>query len=238
MKPTMTTKKKQIHNNCNLTPSFPNRCSFTAPTGSGKSVVMANLSTRKRHSRNFFDVVLFHSPNVHFEDERAETKAKNEKAEMKFEEKFKEKEFGAMVHEVMREQKELKDKKKHMKKTLTIIDDFASDEKVMKSETLKDLFFAGGKCGACVWITSQCCKIVSPDVRTNAEHLIVFSRQPSTELKKMAEEMSTGKCTEKKIVETLDEMSSVDHSFPHCNRKQPMNERCMINFQSFMNIQT
>eukprot|EP00466_Bigelowiella_natans_P008163 jgi/Bigna1/134770/aug1.26_g9478 len=236
VKPILKNKSKQMHNDYGLIPSFPNRCLFIAPTGSGKSVVIVNLLTRKRCLRNFFDVVSFYSPNVNYEEEHIETKIKNEKAEMKFEEKFKEKEFGAMVHKLMKEQKELKDKKKPMKKTLITIDDFASDEKVMKSKTLKDLFFAGRKCGTCVWITSQHYKIVQPDVRTNAEHLIMFSRQPSSELKKIAEEMSIGKYTKKKIIEMFDEMSTTDYSFLHYDRKQPMNERYMMNFESFMNI--
>eukprot|EP00466_Bigelowiella_natans_P003113 jgi/Bigna1/131128/aug1.13_g5836 len=225
-----------MHNNCGSIPSFPNRCLFTAPTGSGESVATVNLLTRKRCSRNFFDVISFCSPNVNCEEEHTEMKTKNEKAETKFEEKFKEKEFGAVVDKSMKEQKELKDKKKPMKKMLVIIDDFASDEKVMKSETSKDLFFAGRKHGVCVWITSQHHKMVQPDVRTNAEHLIVFSRQPSSELKKMAEETSMGECTKKKIMEMFDETSTMDCSFSHCNRKQNMNERCMIDFQSFVNI--
>eukprot|EP00470_Lotharella_oceanica_P013323 CAMPEP_0170180928 /NCGR_PEP_ID=MMETSP0040_2-20121228/23421_1 /TAXON_ID=641309 /ORGANISM="Lotharella oceanica, Strain CCMP622" /LENGTH=56 /DNA_ID=CAMNT_0010425745 /DNA_START=51 /DNA_END=218 /DNA_ORIENTATION=+ len=54
------------------------------------------------------------------------------------------------IHKIMKEQKELKDKKKPMKKILIILDDFASDKKVMKSKTLKDLFFAGRKYGMCV----------------------------------------------------------------------------------------
>eukprot|EP00466_Bigelowiella_natans_P019480 jgi/Bigna1/82024/fgenesh1_pg.87_\ len=130
VKPTLKNESEQMHNNCGLIPSFPDRCSFIAPTGS-----------------------------------------------------------------------------------------------VMKSKTLKDLFFAGGKCGTCVWITSQCHKTVQPDVRTNAEHLIVFSRQPSSESKKTAEETSMGKRTKKKIAEMFDEMSTVDCSFSHHDREQPTSER-------------
>ena len=236
IKPILTKNKKAKHNNYNLIPSYPNRTLFVAPTGSGKSVVIVNLLTRKRYLRNFFDVILFYSPNVNYEEEHIEIKIKNEKAEIKFEEKFKEKEFGAMVHKLMKEQKELKDKKKPMKKILIILDDFASDKKVMKSKTLKDLFFAGRKYGICVWVTSQYYKIVPPDIRTNAEHLVIFSRQPSSELKKIAEEISIGKYTKKKIIEIFDEISTIDYSFLHYNRKQPINKRYMINFESFINM--
>lgn len=236
IKPILKSKKKQIHNNYNLIPSFPNRCLFIAPTGSGKSVVIVNLLSRKRYLRNFYDLILFYSPNVNYEEEHKEIIVKNPDTEVKFEEKFKEKEFGAMVNKLINEQKELKDKKKPMKKILIIIDDFASDKKVMKSKTLKDLFFAGRKYNISVWITSQYYKIVPPDIRTNAEHLIIFSKQPSTELKKIAEEISIGKFNKKKIIEIFDEISNIDYSFLHYNRKQNINKRYMINFQSFINI--
>ena len=96
--PIKTNKKKVIHNNFDIIPSFPRRCIFVAPTGSGKSVVIVNLLTRKRYLRNFYDVIIFYSPNVHYEEEHDEIKLKNSKAEIKFEEEFKTNEFKAKVN--------------------------------------------------------------------------------------------------------------------------------------------
>ena len=236
IKPIIKKKKKQIHNNYNLIPSFPNRCLFVAPTGSGKSVVIVNLLIRKRYLRNFYDKILFFSPNVNYEEEHIEIKLKNKKTDILFEEKFKENKFKKVIETLMAEQKELKDNKKPMKKILIILDDFASDKKVMKSKTLKDLFFAGRKYGISVWITTQYYKIVPPDIRTNAEHLIIFSKQPSSELNKIAEEISISNFSKKNIINIFDELSKIEYSFLHYNRKQPVNKRFMFNFQSFINM--
>lgn len=234
--PIKTSKKKVLHNNFNIIPSFPHRTLFVAPTGSGKSVVIVNLLTRKRYLRNFFNKIIFYSPNVNYEEEHLEIKLKNLKTDIQFEEQFKPKEFKTTIDDIMNKQKQLKDDKKPMKRILIIIDDFASDKKVMKSKILKDLFFAGRKYNISVWITTQYYKIVPPDIRTNAEHLIIFAEQPTTELEKITEEISIGSFTKKKLKDIFNDLSKERFNFLHYNRKQPINQRFMMKFKYYYEL--
>jgi hypothetical protein len=219
-------KRKNVkkHNNFSLIPSHPYRSIFTGATGSGKTTMMVNLLTRRRFLKDYFDEMYLFSPNVEVEEEFKNIGKKNKHTKIFYKEHFHLGDVTSIFEEIKNRAKEYGDvDRDKLPRVLLFIDDFASDRKVMGSKILKTIFFMSRKYSVSTWISTQYYRRVPPEIRTNAEYHVVFV-QPNTESEKIADEMSVGKFTKKKMLELMNRVADTPYSFLFINRKKTPND--------------
>jgi hypothetical protein len=215
--------KEDVHPCHNMIPSGNRRTIFAGSTGSGKSTLIATLLTDKRFLKNWFHIIYIFSPNVHVDKEYKYIKEKNRGKVLLFED-FDIKEVEGLYDRMTEDFKLSKKRKLVRGKLITpkpnrylwLFDDFADNDKAMKSAILRKIFFQSRKYQATTWVTTQKYKRVPNDLRTNAEHIIVYS-QDHDQSDAIGEEQSHGKFSKKVLSSFINSLP--DYKFIHINKK-------------------
>ena len=229
------------NNNYNEIPSHPFRTLFIGSTGSGKTHVMVNLLTRNRFLRDFFDEMYLFSPQINVEPEFKLIDKMNKRTHIYKFETFPLDNVTRLFRKIMDRGKSIEQEhgnRGQFPRVLIFIDDFASDNRVMNSAILRDIFFTSRKYSISTWISSQYWNRTPPPIRTNAETYLVFE-QSMKRTKLMAEEMAVGRYNEMFLMDVMaNRVAKERFSFLFINRKKaPKDGRFSFKFGSHLIIQ-
>jgi len=184
-----------------IVPKLPIRAMICAPSGSGKTVLLASMCLDIY--RGCFNRIFVFSPSCDIDQTWEEVRKyidhelmpKTQKDEHKEQTFFSEYDPAALQHIMNTQFKIVKYQKDQgitkLFQILIIIDDFADSPEFTRSSTLLHQLYIRGRHSAISTITStQVYKQVSPLIRKNISHIFVFRLRNQADLEGIIEEMS------------------------------------------------
>ena len=184
-----------------IVPRLPTRAMLCAPSGSGKTVLLASMCLDIY--RGCLNRMFVFSPSCDIDQTWEEVRIyidhelmpKTQKDEHKEQTFFSEYDPAALQHIMNTQFKIVKYQKDQgitkLFQILIIIDDFADSPEFTRSSTLLHQLYIRGRHSAISTITStQVYKQVSPLIRKNISHIFVFRLRNQTDLEGIIEEMS------------------------------------------------
>ena len=193
---------KQPRIGADVVPSVPCRLILSAPSNSGKTILLVDLLTRIY--AGCFERIYVFSPSVHLDSAWGPVKKYSTEVlgvppdeETFFDEWDEEKlaEILSTQRAVVKHQKEQKASNKIFS-IVVVVDDFADDQRVMASRSgsggsaINQLLTRGRHMFCSVMLSSQKQKAVGSIARINAQALIVFRLRSKAELDAILEEVS------------------------------------------------
>ena len=193
---------KQPRIGADVVPSVPCRIILSAPSNSGKTVLLVDMLTRIY--AGCFERIYVCSPSVHLDSAWAPVKEYSAKVlgvppeeETFFDEWNEDKLAGILSTQraVVKHQKEQK-ASNEIFSIVVVVDDFADDQRVMASRTgsggsaINMLLTRGRHVFCSVMLSSQKQKAVGSIARINAQALIIFRLRSKTELDAILSEVS------------------------------------------------
>lgn len=210
---------------------FPNKVLLCGSTGTGKSVVLHNIL--EKMYKNFYDKLYFFSVNSNYEEDNLTLAERNPKTSVELIDTDYIEKITKIWNDIYEDQNIRKNKKRKLKKYCFVFDDLITNKKFMKSKAVADLYIMGRKYNCQIFSLTQKYKAVPLLHRLNTQNLIIFNDQGPNEVKKLAEEMSSGAYGYKFIQNIFSNtLSKIPYSFLHIDRTKPINKRFMLNFQS------
>lgn len=209
-------------------------CLITAPSNSGKTVLMVNLMLRIEFGVLIhYDTIYVYSPTCRSDaswdlvqpdvyrphDVRVNRK-KHRTAEIELRETLDEDE----IVRVMDENSALP--REERKKILMIIDDFAAE--IKSTIALNRLVMRGRHSYVWTWISTQLYRKIPRSVRVNMPYYIFFAVNQN-ELKTIAEELGTNTFSQFETI--FRRCTDAKYSFLGVNMKRPVSERYSCNFE-------
>lgn len=180
---------------------------------SGKSVLLANLLSRKEFYKDYFDIIFLFCLS-------ASTVLKGNVPQIK-EERIYTDGDPAKLQAIINAQKELM-KTTEWKKCPSILilcDDMASETKFMNSPALRNVFFAGSNSKIYCWITSQSYVKIPRSLRLNADSIIIFHGATQSEWDRFVDEHQPAELNKKQFLDLCHYASDkpYDFLFANCN---------------------
>lgn len=219
---------KGVHNN--IIPSLPASFLIIGKSGSGKSTILYNLLTNKNLLGDYFNYIFVFSP-VKTDDILLKLKLPKENYISSFDEKF-------VEHIIRKIENKIKCKGglgrcANETKVLFIFDDILSEQKFLKSTTMKKIASANRHYNISWIINSQYYKAIPPIVRTNASAIILFPSSMS-ELEKVAEENTEPNQTKKEFIEIAQRATNKPYSFLYINKRAGVGSRLRSGFEEVL----
>jgi len=154
---------------------------FCGSTGSGKTVSICNILSKKTMLKNYFDkiIVFSLSPCPMLIDALGLDK-KN----------FIQDDDPEKVKTILDQQKKLIENEKfeHVPHVLLILDDIIQSRSFLRSKVLGELAFAGTHAKVSTWIATQNYMSVPRHIRMNAHAILLFSGVKQTEISRFSDE--------------------------------------------------
>jgi hypothetical protein len=219
-------------------PTLPLRGVILAPSGSGKTVLLANLILKVY--RGCFERVYVFSPSVNV-DQTWEAVKKYQADVMH----VKESDDDVLYHDhytvealekIIDTQSKVilhmkKQKHTHLYSVLVIVDDFADDPHFSRhSKLLHALFTRGRHNSISTIVSTQKFNAVAPIIRVNATFLCVYRLRNNKDLETLLEELSA-LVPRKELIEIYNLATKEPYSFLYINLVAPrLNDTFFINF--------
>ena len=226
--PNWQTKQPRV--GADIVPSVPCRIVLSAPSGSGKTVLLVDMLTRIY--AGCFERIFVFSPSVHLDSLWTVVKdySSNVLGVPPEEETFFDAWDEAKLSEILSTQKAVVKHQKEESKTgkekiysiIVVVDDFADDQRVMASRTGSggsaiNMLLTRGRHSFCsVFLSSQKQKAVGSICRINAQALIIFKLRSKAELDCILEEVSNF-YSKKTLLEMYEIAVAEPHSFWYIN---------------------
>jgi hypothetical protein len=184
-------------------------------SGSGKTVMMANLLKRKNMIHDFYDhiyifcfspsnLLLEHCPQIKEENIVRDDDPK-------------------ILESILDAQKESIDSSgyKDAAKVLIILDDVIGSNKFMNSKPMKDLFFQGQNTKCAVWVCSQSYVKLPRSLRINAHYVAIFSGLTETEIDRLEAEHRPAGTSKDDFKQIISECLKEPYSFIYMDCSHP-----------------
>ena len=206
--------------------NHPHTLLLIAPKGGGKSTTMINLLYNDDMYNRFFHHIFFFSTTAEMDEKWKNIKIPEDYFFDDFEpEKLK---------QILLEQKEvIKDLgKKESPRLLFIFDDMGATNMFRTNDKeINKLYFNPRHYNASVWITGQrYVKMMTPDLRTQIDGLILFNIPNRRELLTIHEENGTGLSRKEFLKIYQIEMKKNPHSFIFINYQHPPGEQQLYDY--------
>lgn len=180
---------------------------------SGKSVLMANLLSRKEFFKGYFDIIFLFCLS-------ASTVLKANVPEIK-EERIYTDGDPSKLSAILTAQKKLIEQSgwKKAPSILVLCDDMASETRFMNSPALRMIFFSGSNSKISCWITSQSYVRVPRSMRLNADSIILFHGITTSEWTRFIDEHQPAEMTKNQFLELCHFATAqpYDFLFANCN---------------------
>jgi hypothetical protein len=219
-------------------PNLPLRGVILAPSGSGKTVLLANLILKVY--RGCFERIYIFSPSVNV-DQTWEAVKKYQSDVMKVLESDTEQLYYDHyntddLEKIIETQSKVilhmkKQKHSHLFSVLVIVDDFADDPSFSRhSKLLHSLFTRGRHNSISTIVSTQKFTAVAPIIRVNATFLCVYRLRNTKDLETFLEELSA-LVPRKELIEIYHLATKEPYSFLYINLVAPrLNDTFFINF--------
>lgn len=189
----------------------PGNALYIGKIKSGKSVLCANLLTRKEFYKGYFDIIFLFCLSasavlkdnvVEIDEKRIYTDGDPSKLEA-----------------IINAQKKLMETTEWKKcpSILILCDDMASETRFMNSPALRSIFFSGSNNKIYCWITSQSYVKIPRSMRLNADSIVIFHGATQTEWVRFAEEHQPAELTKKQFLELCHMATSEPYNFLFAN---------------------
>jgi hypothetical protein len=186
-------------------------------SGSGKTVMIANLLKHKHMIHKFYDIIylICLSPSKLLLEHVKHIKKENVIRT----------DDPAILNSIVKAQEEIIDSSddgyEKAQKILVICDDVISSNKFMKSDALKSLFFQGQNLKMSVWLLTQSYVKLPRSLRINAHYMAFFSGMTDTETERLQEEHRPPTVDKKTFKEVISDCLKDPYSFIYLDNSHP-----------------
>jgi hypothetical protein len=200
-------------------PQHPFFMSIIAPRGGGKTTFLLNLITKRSMYYKYFHKIYIFSPTQY-----SDSKMMNA-IDLDEEQRFMQYD-DSILRELMQEQLEnnTEVKPKNRRRLLFIFDDLIEQLPRTTGNAFNMLAANGRHYYASVIVTSQYLKKLSPIIRVNTKHWIIFDVANKKEMLNLYEEIG-GKLSKEAFDDLIEYATSGRHDFMYVNFDAPKNER-------------
>lgn len=187
---------------------------FCGSTGSGKTVAICNLLSKKNMLYDYFDkiIVFCLSPCPMLQDclDIDEKDIINDDDDSK-------------LMEILQTQKKLikEDSFNLVPHILIILDDMAQSRTFLRSKALQELAFAATHAKISVWLTTQSYMQIPRNVRINAHGVLLFSGCKESEISRYEDEYGSQYLNKKQFTEMVKYAIAEPYSFLFANNTHP-----------------
>ena len=225
------TKSKTVckNNQWQIIPSYLSRTLFVGSTMSGKSNLIYSLLSEKKFLKNYYDHIEIFNPNLSVDDSIKVLNLPKENLH----ENLNTDEISQIYQEVIEAKKIHDGFKCSHPRTLLVFDDCVDNEKFIKSQILKTLFYRSRHAHITVWIGSQYLRAIPKSLRANSQHIITL-RPTKADLEIINEEFNDTSLDKKQFMSLIKYATKEPYSFLNINRTQQLNKRYMKNFEQYL----
>ena len=223
-----------------LIPNHPFRLAVVGPSTAGKTTFVINLLTNRHFYRDFFDVVIVISPNVHDEQWDVVRSALKDRFhgfdDFNTDSKSKIDELIAHNQAVV-----IEEGMRFAPRMVIVWDDMVNDKKVVNSQTLADANTRGRHANCSNIFCAQFLNGFPLKLRKQLSNVIFFDSANEKEIKCLMEEFGHNKLSShefNKMVEyATKKQDPNEYPFLHINMQEPnKNERYRRKFQEVLEI--
>jgi hypothetical protein len=205
-------EKRANQKNYSMVP--PGLTLFCGSTGSGKTVSICNILSKKSMLKDYFDkiIVFCLSPCPMLKDA------------LKLDDKdVIEDDDPAKLRKILSKQKELvnTDKFETIPHILIILDDMAQSRTFLRSKTLQELAFASTHAKISIWITTQSYMQVPRNIRINAHAILLFSGCKLSEVNRFEDEYGSQYLNKRDFRKLVQYCIKDQYEFLFCNNTNP-----------------
>ncbi len=187
---------------------------FCGSTGSGKTVSICNILSKKNMLKGYFDKIIIFclSPCPMLKD-CLQIEDKN----------IIEDDDPELLRKILTKQKELvkTDNFNTIPHLLIILDDMAQSRTFLRSKVLQELAFASTHCKISVWITTQSYMQIPRNIRINAHSILLFSGCKLSEIDRFEDEYGSQYLNKKDFRKLVQYAIKDQYEFLFCNNTNP-----------------
>ena len=202
----------------NYTMIPPGLTLFCGSTGSGKTVSICNILSKKSMLKGYFDKIIIFclSPCPMLQD-CLQLKDKDIIND----------DDPAKLRTILNKQKELvkTDKFETIPHVLIILDDMAQSRTFLRSKALQELAFASTHAKISVWITTQSYMQIPRNVRINAHSILLFSGCKLSEIDRFEDEYGSQYLNKRDFRKLVNYAIKDQYEFLFCNNTNPDRSR-------------
>ena len=212
-------------------PQHPFFMSLISPRGGGKTTFLLNLIMKKQMYYKYFHKIYIFSPTQYSDEKMMKAISIDDSQRYTY---YDDDILGEIIEEQMINNEEV-DTPKDRRRILFIFDDMIEELPTKKGNFFNKLASNGRHIYASVIVASQKYKKLSPIIRNNTKHWIIFDVQNAKELQDIYEEQA-GKISKKAFFEMFEFATSGNHNFLYIKNDAPKTERFRRNFTDIIKI--
>lgn len=235
----LDTNKSKIKTTKNMDdgviPRHPVSCMFVGKSGSGKTVLLLNLLTKKQFFKDFFDIMFLFSETAGFGGDDL-----YKHLDIPDDHIFKPNKQGVeqLNHIVKTQKKLIKDKSiEKSPKILIIFDDIAHSTKFLKSDAYLLLHIANRHLNISCFSLVQSYVRIPRSCRCNIGCIFFFHGCTESEKEKLSEEHCPANFKWKEFLQVINHATDEKHSFMFVNKSVNMKQRYRKRLDTILELQ-
>ena len=214
----------------NRIPRINSSTIIVGASGSGKSLVLANLVLNQSMLKGCFDAKILISPSAKSDDFQRKLQADHIITDLNDE-------ALPFLDALFQLQSSYIEKHgaKCAPKVLVVLDDCVANTKFISSKQLRKCFFQARHHNLTVFLLSQSYKVIQRSLRLQAMNVIFF-RSSLSESQRVSEEFCPPGYTIKDFTRVIEEITAEKHSFLYICKTAPIDKRFRQNFTKIWEI--